>query len=146
MEKKSKANYERALEIYQEIRATEGQENNSEAIYGYATAYARYNEIQEEVLGAMISLMALVADLKSITPVTLFSRLYANSILATSSISPTRAADWCPSAGESRTSVSIFSGNSTRSNCPGQRSGTIMRRTGTRFLAWLPPWKPDIVI
>ncbi len=74
MEKGNIDNYKAALDIYKEI--WDDDRYNSDAAYGYATAYARYNEIEQEVVAPLISIMALIADLKSVTPVTLFARLY----------------------------------------------------------------------
>jgi len=76
MDRRDKEGYQKAMEIYSEVM-TEDQ-YNSDGIYGYATAYARYNEVSKEVVSGLTQLMGIMADLQSPDAVTLFQRLYDN--------------------------------------------------------------------
>jgi hypothetical protein len=76
MDRREKESYNKAMEIYSEIMAKDPY--NSDGIYGYATAYARYNEVSKEVVSGLTQLMGIMADLQSPDAVTLFQRLYDN--------------------------------------------------------------------
>jgi len=76
MSKQTKTSYGEALAIYEKILAENPKQ--SDAIYGYATAFARKNEVENNVMGALTSLVALILDFNSGNTVTLLLRLYAN--------------------------------------------------------------------